>query len=346
MIRALIVALMLLAAVAPGNVLASVPDGPRLAIIVHGDPDGTELLAVGPSGEQPESLIASGPEQLGWVAGDRLSWSADGRRLAFAAPGEDDQPGRVLAIAKEDGHLYAYPRVDLSGGGDPVMAPDGRSVAFSRFKLVKVLPGRENYLFKSSVWSFDVERRSLRRLTRWRVGTYFWPSSFSPDGATLAVGSYDPQGFSAVAIDIRNGRVSLLVRDAWEPTYSPDGSRLAFVRLVDWFSPALNDAPPWRQFVDLFVARADGSGARRLLHKRGLIAWPSWDPSGSMLAFTHSLVESVRSLSPLEGNKVMAINADGTCLTKVLSEPDLILFGAAWQPGPGREAGPIPCASG
>ncbi len=39
----------------------------------------------------------------------------------------------------------------------------------------------------------------------------------------------------------------------------------------------------------------------------------------------------------------MAINADGTCLTKVFSDPDLTLYGAAWQPGPGREAGPIVC---
>jgi hypothetical protein len=39
----------------------------------------------------------------------------------------------------------------------------------------------------------------------------------------------------------------------------------------------------------------------------------------------------------------MAINADGTCLTKVFSDPDLTLHCSAWQPGVGREAGPIGC---
>jgi Tol biopolymer transport system component len=329
---------------AASQACAVVPSGARLAVIAHGDPNGTELFMVGPGGEHPEPALRSGPEQIGWLAGDRLSWSADGRLMAFAAPGKEEQPGQTLAVAQEgDSGIRVYPRVDLSEGGDPLIAPDGRSVVFQRVKLVKVLPGRENYLFKSSVWSFDLERRSLRQLTRWRVGTFLWPSSFSPDGSTVAAGSFGRQGFRAVAIDVRSGHLSLLAPNAWEPTYSPDGSRLAFVRLLNWLSPALNDAPPSRQLVALYVASADGGNARRLVRRRGLIAWPSWDPSGSRISFTQSLVEDSRSLSPLEGDKVMAINAEGTCLTKVFSDPETTLFGASWQPGPDREAGPISC---
>jgi len=43
------------------------------------------------------------------------------------------------------------------------------------------------------------------------------------------------------------------------------------------------------------------------------------------------------------GDSIMEINADGSCRTKVLSVPKVTLFGATWQPGPGREAGPIAC---
>jgi hypothetical protein len=39
----------------------------------------------------------------------------------------------------------------------------------------------------------------------------------------------------------------------------------------------------------------------------------------------------------------MAINADGTCLGQVFSDPDLTLYGPVWQPGVGREAGPMSC---
>ena len=82
----------------------------------------------------------------------------------------------------------------------------------------------------------------------------------------------------------------------------------------------------------------------QLARIKGGLAWPSWDPSGQRIAFTRlgggTLGESSH---PHEGNAVMQINADGTCLTKVISDPELTLFGSAWQPGVGREAGPISC---
>lgn len=323
------------------RVEAATPPGPRLAIVLDDyPPDWTELLTVGPTGEQPEILLSSGPEQLGWLAGGRLSWSADGRRLAFGTPGEGGQPGRVLAVAREDAtKIRVFPRVDLEEG-DPVIAPDGRSVAFPRVKLVKVLPGRENYLFKSSIWSFDLERRSLRQVTRWRVGATLRPSSFSPDGSTLAAELLDRRGLRAVALDLHSRRLSPLARDASEATYSPDGSRLAFVRL----ETEHNDLPELdRPVSELWVAGADGSGAARLLRKRGFLSELSWDQSGSRLAFIYNPPGVTGNLEPEPDNKVMAINSDGTCPMTVFSNPDLTVYGAAWQPGVGREAGPISC---
>ena len=46
---------------------------------------------------------------------------------------------------------------------------------------------------------------------------------------------------------------------------------------------------------------------------------------------------------PAYKEAVMEINADGSCKTKLLSVPSVTLFGAVWQPGPGREAGSIAC---
>jgi hypothetical protein len=40
----------------------------------------------------------------------------------------------------------------------------------------------------------------------------------------------------------------------------------------------------------------------------------------------------------------MEINVDGICSRKILTGGSgTALYGAAWQPGPGREAGPIVC---
>jgi Tol biopolymer transport system component len=339
----LVVCLALLAVFVPGSAfaVATATDGPRLAIMAHNSCCGSAVITVGPNGEGPDSVI-EGPRSRDILAVyDRPSWSADGGLLAFGASRFGDD-GNVVAIVREDGGgLRLFPRAVLTGG-DPVISPDGATVAFQQVRLVKVLPGRENVLTKSSIWLLDVEDGSIRQLTRWRVGTSLEPTSYSPDGATLAAQSYGRRGFRAVAIDLRSGRLTLLVRDAVEPTYSPDGTRLAFVRLKDWLTTRPNDETA-QPVIELFVADAHGDAPKRLLRKRGLIAWPSWDPSSSRLAFTRSPVDSPRSRTPLLGNKVMAMNADGTCLTKLFSDPELTLSGSAWQPGIGRDAGPISC---
>ncbi len=322
----------------PGQ--AVVPGGPRLAVVAHNARYGSELITIGPAGEAPQSLI--GGARSGTLAsGDRPSWSADGSLLALRVSRFGDR-GSVLSAVKADGSgLRPYPRAPLEAS-DPVMAPDGRSVAFSRAKLVKVLPGRENYLFKSAVWLLDLEDGSLRRLTRWRLGTYLSPSSFSPDGSKLAATLFTWQGFKAVAIDLHSGDFSLLAREALEPTYSPDGSRFAFVRYLNWRLNGIDERMP--AVDELRVGRVGSvTGSKLLLRKRGFFSWPSWDPSGSRLSFTHSPAYEIGDRSPHEGNRVLAINPDGTCLTKVFSDPDLTLFGSAWQPGSGREAGPISC---
>jgi len=46
---------------------------------------------------------------------------------------------------------------------------------------------------------------------------------------------------------------------------------------------------------------------------------------------------------PHESNAVVEINADGTCLTRLLSIGRGSFGGSSWQPGPGREAGAIAC---
>lgn len=45
----------------------------------------------------------------------------------------------------------------------------------------------------------------------------------------------------------------------------------------------------------------------------------------------------------MKGDALMAINADGTCLKRVYTDRETTLYAATWQPGPGREAGPILC---
>jgi nitrogen fixation protein FixH len=89
---------------------------------------------------------------------------------------------------------------------------------------------------------------------------------------------------------------------------------------------------------------AAGGKPVTLVSVKGGLAWPSWDPSGRRIAFTRLGGGGFGGLSlPHQGNAVMEINADGTCLTRLLSIGRGSFSGSSWQPGPGREAGPIAC---
>ncbi len=327
---------------------AATPEGPRLAISIFesgpGEEGGSdEVITTGPSGDDPQRLLGG----TGALIGDALSWSADGSRVAFTAPGVESTASGpygtgwpVVGVVRADGSGARVFRRAFLNGGEPVMAPDGGSVVFQRLKLVKELPGSENLLLKSAIWSLDVKHGTVRRLTRWRLAVFLNPVSFSPDGSTLAAEFIGRGKHDAMAIDLHGHVRSPLARKAQEPTYSPDGTRLAFVRERNTSGNKL----PERPISELWVARADGSAAKRLQRVKGYISFPSWDPSGSRLSFTRNPpAEGTGGLEPEFGNKVMEINADGTCLTKVFSDPEVTVYGSAWQPGVGREAGPISC---
>jgi len=272
---------------------------------------------MGPSGESPQTVI----KEAGW---SRPSWSADGSLVTFGAYGE--WSGEVVGVAEANDRGIRFFRHASLEGGSLVMAPNGRVVA---------------YRYKGSVWLLNVMSGSVRRALPSRSYAGLEPSSFSPDGSKLA-GTIGWGDSSAVAVDLRTGHVSLLAREASEPVYSPDESEVAFIRWKNWRTSAVDDGSP--PVDELRVSRVGTFPRSRLLRRsRKLLVGPSWDPSGQRLAFTRTRVIENGYDTPMKGDALMAINADGTCLTRVYTDRETTLYGAAWQPGPGREAGPISC---
>ncbi len=304
------------------------------------------VVSVGPSGDDLGVLVTD-PNY--WGIGDRVSWSADGGTLAFSVSGPfQAHPGGrygngwpLLGVVTPSTGSKVFPGAFLNAG-DPILSPDGQTAYFARAKLVKVLPGRENLLFRGSVWSFDLPDGPARQRTKWQIGFPLVLSSLSPDGLHLAATRYGRHGFEAVAVDLRGGRTKVLAREASEPTYSPDGSQVAFIRWKNWRASGVDDGSP--PVNELRVAPVGGfPHLRLLLRRKKLLGWPSWDPSGSRLTFTSSQVVENGYSDPQKGDELLEVNADGTCLIRVLSNPKVTISGGAWQPGSGREAGPISC---
>jgi Tol biopolymer transport system component len=301
-------------------VQAAIPEGPQITVLAEGfDTEGRrDIVTMGPNGQAPQAMI----EEAGW---SQPWWSADGSLLAFGSYGEWD--GEVVAVAEANGPGIRFFRHASLVGDHPVMAPDGQTVA---------------YWYTGSIWLLNVLSGSVRRATPQALrATDFEPSSFSPDGSKLA-GTLGWLGSEAIAVDLRTGHVSLLAREASEPVYSPDGSEVGFIRWKNWRRNGIDDGSP--PIDELRVTRVGAfPRSRLLLRSHKLLVRPSWDPSGERIAFTRTRVHENGYDDPMKGDALMAINADGTCLKRVYTDRETTVYGATWQPGPGRVAGPISC---
>jgi Tol biopolymer transport system component len=185
----------------------------------------------------------------------------------------------------------------------PAWSPRGRFVAFSRF-------GRTGPAI-SDIIVADTRGKVIANVSRSRARQFNQAPSWSPDGSRIAwdqgwTGSFvmvadrngrnrrllvegaDPQwlrdgrriaftareGIHTIRLDGSDQR--LLVPDAGQPDFSPDGRKLAFVR---W-----TDSREWRS--DVFVANADGSDARQLTSSPETEFDAAWSPDGRLLAIT------------------------------------------------------------
>jgi hypothetical protein len=189
------------------------------------------------------------------------------------------------------------------------------------------------------------ERRlSTRTLSRKRPFIPF-PASIS-DGGKIAASAVTRHGFSVVTMYPRTCHVHTVVprtaqeEGSVEPAISPDGTQIVYK--VD----KTKQGPPGEGLIstDLMIVPAAGGKPRLLARVPGGARWPSWDPSGSRIAFTAlNAAGQIDYPGAQVGSSVVEINPDGSCLTKVYEVPDGTVSGVAWQPGAGRGIGPLSC---
>ncbi|HWP38330.1 MAG TPA: Ig-like domain-containing protein [Gemmatimonadales bacterium] len=89
------------------------------------------------------------------------------------------------------------------------------------------------------------------------------------------------------------------VKNEFEGSYSPDGSRIAFVND--------RDGNP-----ELYIMNADGSGARRLTNSPDTEGSPSWTPDGQQLVYASNATGHFQ---------LWIINVDGTGARRLTEEP-------------------------
>lgn len=337
-------ALFLLGAAASTLAVAAPAEGPRLAVMAlqGDDPVKLEIATLDPSGKGYRRVLSQRLSNRFGALGS-LAWSPDGSLLAYSKPRKDGH--RAIFVVPAGGNGRPREVAGTRGGEWPVFSPDGRSLAFARYRVEGARKNRLPAFESSSVWIVDLESGVRRQLTRWRNNLWQYPSSFSPDGSTLLLSRLDFQRsieYEIVALRFDGRTSGLLVGEGDEPLYSPDGTKIVFTEWRERKVWAPKRAKwVFRPTADLYVVDADGSRRRRLTRTPGRIeTLGGWDPSGERIVYSQYRRQS---FAPGTTIAVMEINADGSCSREILSAPRVGYLGPTWQPGPGRGAGRIRC---
>lgn len=243
------------------------------------------------------------------VREDSPAWAPSGRRLAFASVRNG---ARDLIEVSVDGRDRRDLTTTAADEKDPAYSPDGSELAFvtnrdgndeiyvmtlpdgspagaaaprrltnhaARDLAPAWSPDRSQILFLSdrdAEGQFDVylmraDGTDVERLTT--TGANACPR-FAPDGRRIALQAGD----AVHLFDLKTRTLLPLTRESTtgsQPTWSPDGTRLAFMSARSGRS-------------QIFTMNADGTDTKLLVTMaRGGAVDPRWSPDGSRVAFVH-----------------------------------------------------------
>jgi Tol biopolymer transport system component len=270
------------------------PDGTQLAFL-RGHIVGRlvtshmTLYVARANGKRPRPLVRC--DYCGDSLGGRISWSPDGRWIAFSS---GNRPGRshrqwIWLVAAAGGKPH---RLCASCNGfDPVWSPNGRLIVFANTP-----PGETGPVW-SSLYTVRPDGTGFRMLVK--SGS---DPEWAPDGHRIV---FNASGDSIAVAKADGAALQVLFRGPLEvgggigPSWSPDGRKLVFVQ-----TPGVH--PHFHG--EVWTMNADGSGKERL-YRAGccILGGPTWSPDGRMIAFSD--------------DGTFVINADGTGLRRLSPIP-------------------------
>jgi Tol biopolymer transport system component len=162
------------------------------------------------------------------------------------------------------------------------LSPDGRRIAYRR---ITYIPGER---MRRQIWVMNIDGSGQRRLTTGEDNEH--APAWSPDGRRLAYMVWDDSACTPVSgsgcavtdvwtVDADGSGQQKVLDSAFQPRWSPDGSKLLFQRI---------DQNPDRATLGVYVARSDGTGVRKLVRAT---LWASerapgaWSPTGRTIVY-------------------------------------------------------------
>jgi TolB protein len=310
-----------LALLAPVLVLASCGGSAKpideIAFVTNSDGYG-EIWVMRSDGSDRRRLTTAEPPRTDASGAATPAWAPDGTRLAYSFSDKNAQQASNIYVTGSDGKTT---RSLMTGGGaaiDPSWSPDGKRIAFARF------------FTRRGIFVIGAAGGDDSRITHAGGPAFDIGPAWSPDGDAIA--------FTRVTVktDLEHARLAVyavapdgsglrkLIDDGAEAAWSLDGKRIAFTSIRDHFGRSCFEE--CKTSGEIYVAKADGSNARRLTRSQADDRSPTWSPDGRSIAFV-----SDRSDPEEHDNEIYVMRADGSGLHRITSGGEWSLD-PAWRP--------------
>ena len=283
------------------------PDGARL-VYESGPADSTDLHLIPAAGGTPTALMTT-------AANTDPAWSPDGAFIAYVRGKESDYTyySFYLMIIRPDGsnaRQLSHPDEVII---NPIWSADSQSVIIGKHVTPCGLScgGPDLYFYRISL-APDGPFDHLGSIGS-DFDTTSYALSLSADRVVFATGSYlylQPLSLSGLKVPLTS-----YIPVNGDPTWSPDGARLAFSSQRDFN-------------YNIHVMDADGANRHALTTHPGNDWNPTWS-AANRIAFT----------SNRDGNwELYGINADGSGQTNLTRTPTIAEADPAWSPNGRRLA--------
>lgn len=300
---------------------------PSIAFTVNRSGFG-EIWVMDSDGRNRTRLTGPGDSDTDASGSTSPAWSPDGKLIAFAGTGEargEDQRDVEIYVMRADGGDRRRLTNDRVLDATPEWAPDGTRIAFAH------MPGWGTEDLDGVITVMGADGLGRVQITRHPETldlVFDSQPAWSPDGSLIAFtrATFTPEGQARTAIytiEPTGAGERLLIEDAAEPAWSPDGRSIVFTSTRDRYGETcFHECSP---SSEIYVARSDGTGVRRLTTSRADDRSPTWTPDGRHIGFV-----SDRSNPGDHENAIYVMAADGGGLRR-LTTNDVWDLEPAWR---------------
>lgn len=226
-----------------------------------------------------------------------LSWSPDGRWLAFSCGGTRTNDAEICLV-RSDGSQRQVLTNNEVWDDQPAWSPDGSRLVFTR-----------GHLTNTRVIILDIASGSEREIAYWPLGAH--DPEWSPTGDSIAVVGSAGAGADIHVMDPDGSNITNITNTPNVPelgiSWAPSGERIVFARGLTRRDPRASRGSGWY----LFTVDADGTNDTQIGHLQGTD--PVWSPAGGDLLLVR-LVQKGSAFalfrSRLDGQGVQRLRLD------------------------------------